>query len=216
MFNINAIKDDYDRYYINVIYFYISQKRKISLLIQAEYENVRPTRLRPTLISEENKVIVEEVSEEEANGIERVNINSYPSEEGVELNEDNAVDVIAPSENTIQKSISEISSKKKKVKSNNLSMVEYNETQSSQLVSIKDKSYSSTLSLVRYKKKIPQPDWHAPWELMRVISGHLGWVRCIAIDHTNEWFATGGNDRTIKVYYILYYIYRYGILQLEH
>jgi len=35
---------------------------------------------------------------------------------------------------------------------------------------------------------------------MRVISGHLGWVRAIAVDPTNEWFATGSKDRTIKIW----------------
>ena len=44
-----------------------------------------------------------------------------------------------------------------------------------------------------------KPTWHPPWKLMRVISGHLGWVRCIAIDPSNDWFATGSGDRTIKV-----------------
>ena len=44
-----------------------------------------------------------------------------------------------------------------------------------------------------------KPQWHAPWKLMRVISGHLGWVRCIAVDPSNEWFVTGSGDRTIKV-----------------
>lgn len=33
----------------------------------------------------------------------------------------------------------------------------------------------------------------------QVISGHLGWVRSIAVDPSNEWFATGSGDRTIKV-----------------
>jgi len=33
----------------------------------------------------------------------------------------------------------------------------------------------------------------------QVISGHLGWVRCIAFEPGNEWFCTGSNDRTIKV-----------------
>ena len=33
---------------------------------------------------------------------------------------------------------------------------------------------------------------------MKVISGHHGWVRCVDIDPTNEWFVTGSNDRTIK------------------
>ena len=44
-----------------------------------------------------------------------------------------------------------------------------------------------------------RPKWHPPWKLMRVISGHLGWVRCITVDPSNEWFATGSGDRTIKV-----------------
>eukprot|EP01041_Mallomonas_annulata_P000907 gene907-1761_t len=48
--------------------------------------------------------------------------------------------------------------------------------------------------------KVPNPQWHAPWELSAVISGHLGWVRCIAFDPSNEWFVTGSADRTIKVW----------------
>mmetsp|Transcript_7741 Transcript_7741/g.17733 ORF Transcript_7741/g.17733 Transcript_7741/m.17733 type:complete len:341 (-) Transcript_7741:215-1237(-) len=47
---------------------------------------------------------------------------------------------------------------------------------------------------------MPRPEWHAPWKLMRVIAGHLGWVRCCAVDPTNEWFATGAGDRTIKLW----------------
>lgn len=51
-------------------------------------------------------------------------------------------------------------------------------------------------------KKTPsmtKPKWHAPWKLYRVISGHLGWVRCCAVEPGNEWFATGSADRVIKV-----------------
>ena len=47
---------------------------------------------------------------------------------------------------------------------------------------------------------LPKPEWHASWKLMRVISGHLGWVRCVAVDPTNQWYATGSADRTIKVW----------------
>lgn len=46
---------------------------------------------------------------------------------------------------------------------------------------------------------MPKPEWHPPWKLYRVISGHLGWVRCIDIDPSNEWFVTGATDRIIKV-----------------
>jgi len=61
--------------------------------------------------------------------------------------------------------------------------------------------YKTASSLIRIKKakKAPKPEWHAPWKLMRVISGHLGWVRSIAVDPSNEWFATGAGDRIIKV-----------------
>jgi len=45
-----------------------------------------------------------------------------------------------------------------------------------------------------------EPEWHAPWKLMRVISGHQGWVRAIAIDPSNEWFVTGASDCTIKCF----------------
>lgn len=49
------------------------------------------------------------------------------------------------------------------------------------------------------QQRVPQPQWHAHWELSAVISGHLGWVRSIAFDPSNEWFVTGSADRTIKV-----------------
>jgi len=52
--------------------------------------------------------------------------------------------------------------------------------------------------LSRRLRKIVKPTWHAPWKLMKVISGHHGWVRCIDVDPTNQWFVTGSNDRTIK------------------
>lgn len=46
----------------------------------------------------------------------------------------------------------------------------------------------------------PRPSWHAPWRPYRVISGHLGWVRSVAFEPGNEWFATGSGDRTIKIW----------------
>ncbi|TWW58837.1 Pleiotropic regulator 1 [Takifugu flavidus] len=33
-----------------------------------------------------------------------------------------------------------------------------------------------------------------------VISGHLGWVRSIAVEPGNQWFVTGSADRTIKIW----------------
>lgn len=45
-----------------------------------------------------------------------------------------------------------------------------------------------------------KPEWHPPWKLMRVISGHLGWVRALAVEPDNKWFASGAGDRTIKIW----------------
>lgn len=50
------------------------------------------------------------------------------------------------------------------------------------------------------QRKIIEPKWHAPWKLKTVISGHHGWVRTIAIDPLNEYFASAGADRTIKLW----------------
>ena len=33
-----------------------------------------------------------------------------------------------------------------------------------------------------------------------VISGHTGWVRSVAVEPGNEWFATGSADRVIKIW----------------
>ena len=45
-----------------------------------------------------------------------------------------------------------------------------------------------------------KPEWHAPWKLRRVTSGHMGWVRALAVEPGNEWFASGGGDRIIKIW----------------
>jgi len=45
-----------------------------------------------------------------------------------------------------------------------------------------------------------KPVFHPQWKLMRVISGHLGWVRSIAVEPGNKWFATGAGDRVVKIW----------------
>ncbi|KAF4319605.1 hypothetical protein BBO99_00005949 [Phytophthora kernoviae] len=60
--------------------------------------------------------------------------------------------------------------------------------------------FGSSAIVRRRVTQVPKPKWHAPWKLKRVIAGHLGWVRSISIDPTNDWFVTGSADRTIKVW----------------
>eukprot|EP01083_Nonionella_stella_P114541 338810_1 len=50
------------------------------------------------------------------------------------------------------------------------------------------------------RRRYPEPKWHCPWKLKTVLSGHSGWVRSLAVDVSNEWFVTGSNDRTIKIW----------------
>ena len=63
------------------------------------------------------------------------------------------------------------------------------------------KTRETSASLIpRLASKWPKPEWHAPWKLYRVISGHQGWVRSVTVDPSNEWFVTGSADRTIKIW----------------
>ena len=63
-----------------------------------------------------------------------------------------------------------------------------------------DKDVPTSLVRRPMASQQPKPDWHPPWKLMRVISGHLGWVRSIAVEPNNQWFASGAGDRTIKIW----------------
>ncbi|XP_074264629.1 protein pleiotropic regulatory locus 1-like [Silene latifolia] len=61
--------------------------------------------------------------------------------------------------------------------------------------------FSTSALTEKVSSRWPRPDWHRPWKIYRVITGgHLGWVRAVAFDPSNNWFCTGSADRTIKVW----------------
>jgi len=66
------------------------------------------------------------------------------------------------------------------------------------LVPVGRKAGVSALALKTTKKITPE--WHAPWKMMRVLSGHQGWVRALEVEPGNEWFASGASDGTIKIW----------------
>jgi pleiotropic regulator 1 len=71
------------------------------------------------------------------------------------------------------------------------------------LMLVESKRQQQAVTLMEQRKRYEEsmkPTWHAPWKLSRVISGHVGWVRCLAVDTSNEWFASGSVDRTIKIF----------------
>jgi len=84
----------------------------------------------------------------------------------------------------------------------NQSSINTNESSSSSALLSIPQSFSQSQQQLIPKKpsSIPKPKWHPPWKLYRVISGHLGWVRCVAVEPGNEWFATGAADRVIKIW----------------
>ncbi len=47
-------------------------------------------------------------------------------------------------------------------------------------------------------RRLIKPKWHPPFKLYRVLVGHHGWVRCLAVSPCNNYFASGSADRTIK------------------
>ncbi|KAI6127242.1 WD40-repeat-containing domain protein [Pisolithus croceorrhizus] len=58
---------------------------------------------------------------------------------------------------------------------------------------------SEALTLHKTTRTV-KPQFHPQWKLMRVISGHLGWVRSVAVEPGNKWFASGAGDRVIKIW----------------
>ncbi|XP_076635946.1 transport and golgi organization 4 [Colletes latitarsis] len=89
--------------------------------------------------------------------------------------------------------------------SNNTAIISYNPMQNNAITMTQTNSGSNAVNNATAipQKKAPsmaKPKWHAPWKLYRVISGHLGWVRCCAVEPGNEWFATGSADRVIKIW----------------
>ena len=62
-------------------------------------------------------------------------------------------------------------------------------------------SNNSLIAALRKKSQTGKAaQWRTPWKLHRVIQGHLGWVRSVDVDPSNEWFATGATDRMIKIW----------------
>jgi len=129
--------------------------------------------------------------------------NAFPSRPGVHSDEKNeeesTEELLLPESDDYQNIINSIP--KSKHPSQAYSIVEYQKAANKADRFLPSGSTSRALVHAnRNPYEDMKPDWHAPWKLMRVISGHLGWVRCMSIDPSNEWFVTGSADRTIKIW----------------
>lgn len=83
------------------------------------------------------------------------------------------------------------------------SLIRYEDDSSNKIIKkVLHEDAGSDSLLERYEKILKyKPSWHPPWKLSKIINGHAGWVRCIAVEPIqNEWFATGSNDTSIKIW----------------
>ncbi|CAG8447581.1 13116_t:CDS:2 [Cetraspora pellucida] len=123
--------------------------------------------------------------------------HAYPSVPGVTFSEDNAMEPNV-SESSIQRLVENLPPSRAQQEA---AKTAHGVVAIRQKAGINATLAATSGSLVRrHTPRLSKPDWHAPWKLMRVISGHLGWVRSIAVEPGNKWFVTGAGDRTIKIW----------------
>ncbi|ETI45906.1 hypothetical protein F441_09563 [Phytophthora nicotianae CJ01A1] len=125
-----------------------------------------------------------------------------PSAPGVSIESEDSTTADKPSfvDQVAKETEEELALKKRKIAASNI-----NGDASSAVVEYKKQTetaaqFGSSAIVRRRATQVSKPKWHAPWKLKRVIAGHLGWVRSISVDPTNDWFVTGSADRTIKVW----------------
>eukprot|EP00762_Andalucia_godoyi_P000019 ANDGO_02333.mRNA.1 Pre-mRNA-splicing factor PRP46 len=74
---------------------------------------------------------------------------------------------------------------------------------------------SSHALVVAQRKSHLEPESavaHPQWKLHRVLGGHQGWVRALCVDPvSNEWFASGSADATIKVWDVATGVLRHSL-----
>lgn len=70
----------------------------------------------------------------------------------------------------------------------------------SSALAVRNPDSTASAIVPRKGNTMPKPVWHAPWKLMRVVSGHTGWVHSLAVEPGNEWFASGSKDRMVKIW----------------
>jgi pleiotropic regulator 1 len=158
---------------------------------EGETSSTAITTMVPAASIDENQVIDGVVDESE--GVTIIGGHSYPSRPGVS-NSDAGGGVT-------QKVVGELLQSLPTKRADERNKTAHGLVEYRQAAGLNERINPPTMALARTGGiQYVKPEWHAPWKLMRVVSGHTGWVRSIAIDSSNEWFATGSGDRTIKIW----------------
>lgn len=175
--------------------FIESSKLKLKLKIHDEYPQINPKESEDV-----NKISVSITEKLSTKKQTQPSLPSKPSDPIPKSGVSKLIEEVIPS---LPKSLEKIPKQfllKPKSISNQDTFLPSEGQQSTSLSLYREESPRISGILSIQNKKIIKPEWHAPWKLMRVISGHQGWVRGIAVDPSNSWFATGSTDRTIKIW----------------
>jgi pleiotropic regulator 1 len=164
---------------------------KVAAKVFSEYESVKdmPT-VQPGSETTTTDVMITDATEETKNNTTKImGVHDFPSAPGVSLSEETA-EHSEVTEGGMNKLLNTLTSANKpQVATGVLDIYRGGATAVNQLA-LRGPKLSEAI----------KPVWHAPWKLMRVIAGHGGWVRSIAVDKSNDWFATGAADNTVKIW----------------
>ncbi|XP_062513721.1 pleiotropic regulator 1-like [Corticium candelabrum] len=189
-----------------------SARIKMACKVRDEYSLVKDMQSATPSEQISSTAVAGSSSRQDGRGVEIRGTHAYPSMPGVSLSADNARRA-SPSVAGMQQVMEALPPSRREIEAEKMSHGirdihrkaaasggrERIAPQSKALIQVEGTRHAGAL-MPRQAPSMPKPQWHPPWKLMRVLSGHVGWVRSIALDPTNEWFATGSADRTIKIW----------------
>eukprot|EP00794_Sanderia_malayensis_P006893 gene6893-7671_t len=195
-----------------------ADKVKIACKIRDEYSHLTRSKPKTSANKTGNQDVTGpllSITSSEEPSIAVMGGHAHPNAPGVTLTDETAAEIKQPSASVISKLAVALPSSQEQLEANkashgirdiiNKAMAsggsERIKPQSRELVLTGESKTPFSQGIVpRKAPTMPKPEWHAPWKLMRVISGHTGWVRCAAVEPGNKWFCTGSADRTIKIW----------------
>jgi len=183
-----------------------SLRKKLAAKLNDEYGPIKHLPPPPKPAAAPTKKSVQPSRESPKEEVIIAGTHKFPPRAGVALTQENAESVEPELETGQYQNLIQtlpVSKAEEESRKQNWGIVAYQQSNALATTTGSQQQFPSSKSralAIRNPWSQVKPDWHPPWKLMRVISGHLGWVRSVTVDPTNQWFATGSADRTIKIF----------------